>query len=56
MKHEIVIQLYLKRIKGVQEVRDRCKKDSWGYNYWNSVLTSLIGTLDSYLVEEGIFE
>jgi len=56
MKHEIVIQLYLKRMRGVYEIRNRCEKGTWCYNYWDGVFISLRKTLDRYLVKEGIFE
>lgn len=54
--HSAVIGLYLRRIYNASLARDRCKENSWGYNYWSQVVYSLQKTLDRYLVKEGIFE
>jgi len=56
MKHEIVVQLYLKRIKNVQKVIEGCIPNSWAENYWIEVSNKLQNNLDSYLIDEGIFE
>ena len=56
MKHEIVVQLYLKRIKNVQKVIDGCIPNSWAEKYWREVNNRLQNNLDNYLADEGIFE
>jgi len=46
----------LKRIKNVQKVIEGCIPNSWAENYWIEVSNKLQNNLDSYLIDEGIFE
>jgi len=33
---------YQRLIENSLKARNRCKKNSWGYNYWSSVMNALI--------------
>lgn len=56
MKNEFVVQLYINRLRNVQNVIDNCAPDSWAEKYWIKVYNKLQYNLDNYLVDEGVFE